>query len=204
MILRYIQRSHLLKSRQTPCSFFATKKATANKDKGKDYSQLTYYEILNTSPNATQKQLKASYYELAKKFHPDTYRGTDTEFFKYIQKAYETLKNPEKRKEYDMKNGLGLQDGMYNPEAASGSSSKDEKKKGHFEDIEVDENMNFDEEYAKFFGKAREHTPEEIVVQEHPFLEQLNREERMRYEYASFRNNLDLNILRFAHQKGYE
>ena len=95
-----------------------------------------------------------------------------------------TEKNPEKRKEYDMKNGLGLQDGMYNPEAASGSSSKDDKKKGHFEDIEVDENMNFDEEYAKFFGKAREHTPEEIVVQEHPFLEQLNREERMRYEYA--------------------
>jgi len=179
---------------------FATAKKTA-----KDYSKLSYYEILNVSPSATQKQIKANYYELAKKYHPDTYKGSDTDIFKHVQAAYEVLKNPAKRKEYDAKNNVGF---SYRDFTDNGKSSEGQeqtkKKKDMFQDIEIDENMNFDEEYAKFFGKKPEASPDTVVVQEHVFLEQLDREERMRYEYKHYRNNQHLYFIKYAHQSGYD
>ncbi|KAI5058565.1 hypothetical protein GOP47_0026735 [Adiantum capillus-veneris] len=62
-----------------------------------------YYEILGLSRGATQSEIKKAYYALAKLHHPDMNKGdTDSEKrFQEIQKAYEVLKDDEKRAIYD-------------------------------------------------------------------------------------------------------
>ena len=49
--------------------------------------------------NATQKELKTAYYQLAKKSHPD--KGGDRVVFERIAAAWEVLGNPAKRGHYD-------------------------------------------------------------------------------------------------------
>ena len=39
-----------------------------------------YYKILNVSPTATEKEIKSSYYKLAKKYHPDVTKGAEDKF----------------------------------------------------------------------------------------------------------------------------
>lgn len=60
----------------------------------------TLYEILGIDRNATPDEIKAAYRERAKKCHPDTADG-DEEAMQGVNRAYEVLKNPTTRKEYD-------------------------------------------------------------------------------------------------------
>lgn len=63
------------------------------------------YKILKVKPAATQDEIKKAYYALAKKWHPDFYKGdSDGSEFKRIQKAYEVLSNPHSRQTYDIEN----------------------------------------------------------------------------------------------------
>jgi DnaJ-class molecular chaperone len=63
-----------------------------------------YYQILGVPKNATEKEIKAAYRKLARKWHPDA-NPDDVEAaeekFKEIQEAYEVLGDPKKRKKYD-------------------------------------------------------------------------------------------------------
>ena len=58
-----------------------------------------YYNTLGVSENASDKQIKQAFKKLAKEHHPD--RGGDTTKFKEANEAYDTLKNSNKRQEYD-------------------------------------------------------------------------------------------------------
>lgn len=62
-----------------------------------------YYKILCIKKAATQEEIKKSYRDLARKYHPDKNKGDKAaeEKFKEINEAYEVLKNPESRKKYD-------------------------------------------------------------------------------------------------------
>lgn len=64
---------------------------------------LDYYQILGISPRATQLEVKRSYRRLAVQFHPDKNQSKESEErFKEISLAYEVLKDPEKRAQYDI------------------------------------------------------------------------------------------------------
>jgi hypothetical protein len=63
---------------------------------------MTYYEVLGLEDNATPEKIKTAYRTLAKKYHPDINDAPNANaFFRLIQEAYETLSDPQKRKEYD-------------------------------------------------------------------------------------------------------
>jgi len=63
------------------------------------------YKILNIPSTASQKRIKSAYKEFAKKYHPDKNKGdsTNAEKFAQISAAYELLKNPKRKKDYDNK-----------------------------------------------------------------------------------------------------
>ncbi|KAG6395055.1 hypothetical protein SASPL_145646 [Salvia splendens] len=62
-----------------------------------------FYDVLGVNRNATASEIKKAYYGLAKQLHPDTNKD-DPEAekkFQEVQKAYEVLKDEEKRQQYD-------------------------------------------------------------------------------------------------------
>lgn len=61
-----------------------------------------YYQILELTKTASQDDIKKSYRNLAKKYHPDSNKSPDAEKkFKEISEAYTVLSDPEKRRKYD-------------------------------------------------------------------------------------------------------
>lgn len=67
-----------------------------------------YYEILGISRTASFIDIKKAYYTLSKKYHPDINPKT-ANLFRNINEAYQTLKDPEKRKKYDELLDLGVE-----------------------------------------------------------------------------------------------
>lgn len=65
-------------------------------------SSKDYYKILGVSKNSSAKDIKKAYYQLAKKYHPDTNKDSDSsKKFQEVSEAYEILSDDTKRKEYD-------------------------------------------------------------------------------------------------------
>jgi curved DNA-binding protein CbpA len=61
---------------------------------------VNYYRILGISERASDEQVKRAYRRLVLIYHPD--KGwRDDEMFKLITEAYDTLRDPERRREHD-------------------------------------------------------------------------------------------------------
>lgn len=68
----------------------------------------TYYSILGLHPSASVLEIRRSYRQLSKKYHPDTTifaAALAKAKFQQINEAYATLSNPERRSLYDLKIG---------------------------------------------------------------------------------------------------
>ncbi|MCI5191983.1 MAG: hypothetical protein D3915_02485 [Candidatus Electrothrix sp. AU1_5] len=59
-----------------------------------------FYEVLGVSEDAEKEEIKKSFRNLAKQYHPDITKGDDEQFRK-ISQAYKVLSNPEARNDYD-------------------------------------------------------------------------------------------------------
>jgi len=72
---------------------------------------ISYYDILGVSRDATEVEIKKSYFQLARKYHPDLFSrtiDTDTKkkisgVFDFLTKSYRTLSDESARKEYNEK-----------------------------------------------------------------------------------------------------
>lgn len=65
-------------------------------------NQRDYYEVLGLSRGASQDELKQAYRRLARQYHPDVNKASDSEErFKEINEAYAVLSDADKRAAYD-------------------------------------------------------------------------------------------------------
>ena len=68
-----------------------------------------YYKTLGVASNASGKDIKKAYYQLAKKYHPDTNKGEPKaeKLFQEVSEAYEVLGDDGRRADYDSFGGAG-------------------------------------------------------------------------------------------------
>jgi curved DNA-binding protein CbpA len=62
---------------------------------------VNYYDLLQINPRAEIETIERVYRILASRYHPDNQQTGDVERFRLLSEAYQTLRDPLKRKEYD-------------------------------------------------------------------------------------------------------
>lgn len=70
-----------------------------------------YYDALGIKEDASNAEIKKSFRKLAQTHHPDM--GGNEEKFKEINEAYDTLKDPQKKEEYDNMRNWQSRDGNF-------------------------------------------------------------------------------------------
>ncbi len=86
------------------------------------------YKLLGVSREASQDDIRKAHRKLVLKHHPDANPGdpSSEERFKEIQRAYEVLSDPERRREYDRKRRASPRGGSRRPRANAGRRTKGE------------------------------------------------------------------------------
>jgi molecular chaperone DnaJ len=82
------------------------------------------YSVLGVAKDASASDIKKAYYSMAKKYHPDTNKDSNSkEKFTEAQTAYELLSDAKKRENYDRYGSAAFnQDGGFDPNAAAGAN----------------------------------------------------------------------------------
>ena len=86
------------------------------------------YKVLNIAPNASDEEVKKAYRDLARKYHPDHYHGTDLEHMaeekmKEINEAYSAIQQQRKGGGTQQGYGPGSSAGGYQGYGQSGASN---------------------------------------------------------------------------------
>ena len=88
---------------------------------------MTHYDTLGVSQNATPEEITAAYRRIQKQYHPDVYKGSDTEAaqekVKAANAAYDVLHDPSKKADYDRMLKYGSPYGAQNTGSYGSSQS---------------------------------------------------------------------------------
>lgn len=60
-----------------------------------------YYDVLGVAPGAGAEEIKRAYRQLARRYHPDISGDERGAAFLEVSRAYEVLRDPERRRSYD-------------------------------------------------------------------------------------------------------
>ena len=163
-----------------------------------------YYEELGVSKNADISEIKQSYLNLIKKYHPDLYQGDKTFAEMQTQKLnqiYNTLKNQESRKKYDISQGFYAVvnvEQQTQPKKKESSMFSDFRKRvvNNFSYEKVQEQDRLDEEYRqkikkeklekKLRKKAKKYGQEYVnkkieIIEKQNANKQLNKKEKIKF-----------------------
>ena len=113
---------------------------------------IDYYKNLGVSKTATEKEIKAAYRKLARKYHPDLNPDNkEAEIkFKEINEANEVLSDPENRKKYD-KYGKDWKHGEEFEKAQHQRQQQSQHRSGH----QVFSEQEYSDFFESMFGGKR-------------------------------------------------
>lgn len=108
-----------------------------------------YYKVLGVDRKAPAKEIKKAYYQLAKKYHPDTNKDDPNagKKFQEVSEAYEVLSDETKRREYDMYGQTSEQMGR-----AGGGGGARAGPEGFSQSWQYQSTINPEELFRKIFG----------------------------------------------------
>jgi len=81
---------------------------------GESADSTKYYQVLGLEKSASPTEIKKAFRKLARQLHPDKHPGEEDKYqakFQELQRAYEVLSDPEKKKLYDRYGEAGLKGG---------------------------------------------------------------------------------------------
>lgn len=115
-----------------------------------------YYQTLGIPRNSTEKDIKAAYRKLARQHHPDANPGSKTaeDKFKELTEAYEVLKDPEKRRRYDMLGANWKNGAEFQPPPGFGDFNFDFSNLGNFGKAGSPFSDFFDVLFGQTFGQG--------------------------------------------------
>lgn len=106
-----------------------------------------YYKIMGVAADASDKDIKTAYRKLARKYHPDISKEPNAEEkFKEMGEAYEVLKDPVKKAEYDQY----LKNREFNQRQRTEYSRGPQEQSFQFQGGEFDSDL-----FESLFGHAR-------------------------------------------------
>ncbi|KAA3681666.1 uncharacterized protein DEA37_0010954 [Paragonimus westermani] len=102
------------------------------------------YKLFGVNQDCTHQEIKEAFYRLSKLYHPDVTNDPNARLkFQEIAKAYETLGNPSKRKDYDR--------GLVQPGSAYASVPYEEISEDSIKDPGADSFTSF---YVKHYNRT--------------------------------------------------
>ncbi|XP_016977062.2 protein tumorous imaginal discs, mitochondrial isoform X2 [Drosophila rhopaloa] len=114
-----------------------------------------YYKTLGVAKNSNGKDIKKAYYQLAKKYHPDTNKEDPDagRKFQEVSEAYEVLSDEQKRREYDTygqtAENMGRQGGGFPGGGAGGFGPE-----GFSQSWQFRSSIDPEELFRKIFGEG--------------------------------------------------
>lgn len=112
----------------------------------------TYYDLLGVSQDASPEEVRKAYRNLANRYHPDKTGGDKAaeEKLKAINEAYHTLRNADRRKQYDEELAAASAWGGFQGGAQPGEGGF------HYTFTEGGGESPFDDLFRSIFGAGRE------------------------------------------------
>lgn len=152
----------------------------------------THYDVLGLDPKAELSEIKASYFGLAKLFHPDRYHRESPDTlqrihaaFSKVQVGYDTLKSSDSRENYDFKIRKEIEvKEKLKAQGVDTSEKIDSKVEQGLENFEAGLSLLMDEEYERslpFLARAAHYNPDNALYRAY-FGKALSYEDKHRHK----------------------